>query len=247
MRGRWPWFSLDRIAALIRELTTDLLMLERLVEPYGNDVLDVGCGGGGLARELSARGAHVIGVEISEERLAPAIARDGGSGARYLVGRAQELPLDDASVDVVVFQRALHHVPSADLRLALSEARRVLRPGGAVYVAEPLAQGDYFALTSLVEDELKVREAAENALDQAALVGLARMTTVDYDVRLCVADLAALRARLVNVDPERAEIFDARRPELAEAFQRLGEPGEHPGERSFVQPMRADVLRRAAT
>jgi SAM-dependent methyltransferase len=228
---------------LTRELTTDLSMLERLVESHGMDVLDVGCGGGALARDLSARGARVIGLEISQAQLAPAIARDGGSGARYLVGRAQELPLDDASVDVVVFMRTLHHVPAADLGLALREARRVLRPAGAVYVAEPLAQGDYFALTSVVEDELEVREAAQNALADAALVELDRATTVDYDVWLCVADLDALRARLVSVDPVRAEIFDARRAELGEAFERLGEPGERPGERWFLQPMRADLLR----
>lgn len=228
---------------MTRELTTDLSMLERLVELCGKDVLDVGCGGGGLARDLSARGARVIGVDISEAQLANAIARDSGSGARYLVGRAQELPLDDASMDVAVFMRSLHHVPSADLRLALREARRVLRPGGAVYIAEPLAHGDYFVLTSLVEDELEVREAAQHALSHAAPVGLDRVTTVDYDVHLCIPDLKALRARIVSVDPKRARIFEARGAEIAEAFRQLGEPGERPGERSFLQPMRADLLR----
>jgi SAM-dependent methyltransferase len=231
---------------LPRELTTDLTILERLIEPAGKDVLDVGCGGGALVRDLSALGARVVGIEISEGQLARATAHDGGSGARYLVGRAQGLPLDDGSADVVVFMRALHHVPSADLMLALREARRVLRPEGAVYVAEPLAKGDYFALTSLVEDELDVREAARAAILQAALVGLDWVLSFDYDVRVCVADLAAFRARLVSVDPERAEIFDARRAELAEAFGRLGEAGLQPGERCFLQPMRADVLRPAA-
>jgi hypothetical protein len=67
--------------------------------------------------------------------------------------------------------------------------------------------------------------------------------SVDYDVRLRVAGLTALRARLVSVDPGRAELFDAREAELAETFQRLGEAGERPGERCFLQPMRADVLR----
>jgi len=218
-------------------------MLERLVEPAGKDVLDIGCGGGGLVRDLRARGAGVIGVEISETQLAGAIARDGGSGARYLVGRAQALPLEDASVDVAVFMRTLHHVPPADLMQALSEARRVLRPRGMVYVAEPLPRGDYFALTSLVEDELEVREAAQQALTQGPAVGLDRASTVDYCVRIVITDLEGLRARSVSVDPDRAEIFDARRAEIAEAFSRLGEPGEHPGERCFVQPMRADVLR----
>ncbi len=224
-------------------MTADIAMLERLVRPGGKRVLDIGCGGGALVRELADRGADVVGLEISQAQLATAVARGGPSGARYVVGRAQELPFDDGSFDVAVFMRTLHHVPPADLIPALREARRVLLPGGVVYVAEPLAEGDYFALTRLVEDELEVREAAQAALAEATLAGLDRVTTVKYDVRLCVADLASLRARLVSVDPERAKLFDAREARLAEAFAALGEDGESSGERCFLQPMRADVLR----
>jgi SAM-dependent methyltransferase len=229
------------------QVSTDLSILERLVAPEGKDVVDIGCGGGALVRDLVLRGACVIGVEISAEQLAPAIARDGGSGAQYLIGVAQELPLDDASVDVVVFMRTLHHVPGAHLTEALREARRVLRPDGVLYVAEPLADGDYFALTRVIDDEREVREAVQNALAGAGLAGLERVRTVEYDVRVCLTDLAAFRSRTVSVDPDRAAIFDARHAELAEAFERLGEPGERPGERCFVQPMRADVLRPALT
>src|ERR1700748_182241 len=115
-------------------------MLERLVAPAGKDVVDVGCGGGTLVRELAAAGARPIGIEISEEQLATARARDDGNGgARYLVGRAEALPLDDASVDLVIFMRSLHHVSPAHLHAALREARPVLRPDGAVYV--PAAGG----------------------------------------------------------------------------------------------------------
>jgi SAM-dependent methyltransferase len=229
--------------AVPREQTTDVSMLERLVAPDGKDVLDIGCGGGALVRELAGRGARAIGLEVSQQQLGPALARDPDGGARYLVGRAQALPLPDASVEVAVFMRTLHHVPPADLRLALAEARRVLRPGGAVYVAEPLAEGDFFALTSLVEDELEVREAAQAALAAAGRVCLDRVTTVDYDVRVSVPGLAGLRARIVRVDTARAAAFDARKAQLAEAFERLGEDGERESERCFLQPMRADVLR----
>jgi SAM-dependent methyltransferase len=230
---------------LSSEFTTDFAMLERLVAPAGKDVLDIGCGGGALVRDLAGCGARAVGVEISEDQLASAVARDRESGARYRVGRAQELPVDDASVDIAVFMRTLHHVPPADLTQALGEARRVLRPDGVVYVAEPLAKGDYFALTSIVDDELEVREAAQQALAGAALAGLERVDTVDYDVRVCIADLAGLRARTVSVDPERAAVFDAHEAELAEAFATFGEPGERAGGRCFVAPMRADVLRAA--
>jgi ubiquinone/menaquinone biosynthesis C-methylase UbiE len=222
---------------------TDSSMLERLVAPGGKDVVDVGCGGGALVRELAAAGARPIGIEISDDQLADARAHDDGSGGRYLVGRAEDLPLQDASADVVVFMRSLHHVAPEQLEPALREARRVLRPGGAVYVAEPLAEGDFFALTTIVEDELEVRRAAQAALANAGRVGLERAVTVDYEVTVRLADVEAYRARTVSVDPERAPVFDARRDEVAAAFERLGAPGERPGERVFAAPMRADVLR----
>lgn len=228
-----------------RELTTDIEMLERLVQPAGKDVVDIGCGGGALVRELMARGARVVGVEISESQLAAAVDQDDGRGARYVVGEAQRLPLDDSSADVAVFMRTLHHVPEPSMLEALREAGRVVRTDGLVYVAEPLTEGDFFELVSLVEDELEVRRAAQDALEGATVAGLERTTTVDYDVRVCVRDLAMLRRRIVSVDPERAAAFDARRAELAAAFARLGEPGDRDGERCFVQPMRADLLRRA--
>jgi SAM-dependent methyltransferase len=231
---------------LSREVVSDLAMLERLIAPAGKDVVDIGCGGGALVRALTARGARVIGLEISEEQLAPALRDDaasGAGGAKYVIGRAQRLPLEDASVDASVFMRTLHHVPPPELLAALLEARRVLRPEGVVYVAEPLTEGDYFELTSLFEDELEVRAAAQRALARAEDAGLARATTVEYDLRLCVAGVAGLRARAVSVDPARAERFDARRAEIAQAFEHLGEDGEIPGERYFLQPMRVDVLR----
>ncbi len=220
-------------------------MLERLTAPFAKDVVDVGCGGGALVRALTERGARVTGVEISESQLAEAVEQDDGSGARYLVGRAEQLPLDDASVDIAVFMRSLHHVPQAQLGAALVEARRVIRPDGAVYVAEPLAEGSFFELTRLVEDELEVRAAAQAALSEASHAGLDRATTVDYDVRVCLSGLPALRARLIAADPRRAGRFDELRSELADALERLGEPGERAGERCFVAPMRADVLRPA--
>jgi hypothetical protein len=80
-------------------------------------------------------------------------------------------------------------------------------------------------------------------LARASAAGLDRETTVEYDVRLCLTGLDALRSRVVSVDPARAERFDASREELGAAFARLGEAGERPGERCFRQPMRVDVLR----
>jgi SAM-dependent methyltransferase len=230
---------------MAREASTDMTMLERLVSPPGKDIVDVGCGGGALVRALAERGARPLGVEISEQQLAPALAADPAHPERYMVGSGQDLPLPDSSVDAVVFMRTLHHVPPSEMPDALGEAHRVLRDGGIVYAAEPLAEGAYFELVSLVEDEREVREAAQIALEHADASGLERVLSVEYEVELRLADVSALRRRIVSVDPARAEIFDTRATEINDAFDRLGEPDSTRGGRRFAAPMRADVLARA--
>jgi SAM-dependent methyltransferase len=227
---------------LTRELTSNLAVLDRLVQLDGCEVVDVGCGGGWLARELAARGARVIGTEISDGQLADARARGDAHGRiTYVVARAEALPLSDASVDAVVFMNSLHHVPEAAMSVALREARRVMRPEGRVLVAEPQAEGDFYAMVKLVEDEDHVRAMARRALDDAGAAGLERITALEYDVAGWLADVAALRQRVVSVNPGRAARFDAHATQLTEAFARLGT--ERDGGREFTQPMRVDVLR----
>jgi 2-polyprenyl-3-methyl-5-hydroxy-6-metoxy-1,4-benzoquinol methylase len=48
---------------VFREVSTDLTMLERLVDVRGRQAVDIGCGGGALARALAARAARVIALE----------------------------------------------------------------------------------------------------------------------------------------------------------------------------------------
>ena len=66
--------------------------------------------------------------------------------------------------DLVLFVFSLHHVPAGKLAGALAEARRVLRPSGRLYVAEPLAQGPHQYVMELFHDETAVRKPAAEAL-----------------------------------------------------------------------------------
>jgi len=207
-------------------------------------VVDVGCGDGSLVRHLARRGARAIGVEVGAEPLARARAHTPVGGERYVEGGAQALPLDDASADVVVFANSLHHVPGKLLDAALGEAARVLRPGGVLYVQEPVAEGPYFELVRAVDDETEVRAAAQAAIRRADRHGLAREQTIEFESDVVHPDFASFRDRVVLADAERAAAFEGIGDTLRQRFEAMAERTDD-GAFRFRHPMRVDVLRRS--
>lgn len=92
----------------------------------GGDVLEVGCGTGLIMRRIAAFARSTRGVDLSPGMLAQARAR----GLDVLEASATTLPFPDASFDVACSFKVLAHV--RDIRLALAEMARVVRPGGHV-------------------------------------------------------------------------------------------------------------------
>ncbi|HEY1273376.1 MAG TPA: class I SAM-dependent methyltransferase [Thermoleophilaceae bacterium] len=100
--------------------------------PRVERALDLGCGNGRLTAEL--RAAEVIAADVSAVALERARRRVPGARALELEPDAP-LPLEDASVDLVLCAETIEHV--RDVQLLLSEARRVLRPGGTLALTTP--------------------------------------------------------------------------------------------------------------
>jgi len=96
----------------------------------GDRVLDLGAGTGKLTRPLLAAGLDVVAVEPLEHMRA-AVAR-AASTSRVLDGRAEAIPLPDASLDGAVSGDAFHWF---DADLAAAELHRVLRPGGGLVLS----------------------------------------------------------------------------------------------------------------
>ncbi len=98
----------------------------------GRTVLDVACGTGTSSVCLAKSGAEVTGCDFSPGMLD--VARTRASGIEFVFGDALKLPFDDATFDAATISFGLRNV--ADTHRAISEMRRVVRPGGRLAICE---------------------------------------------------------------------------------------------------------------
>lgn len=224
------------------QLSKSPLGVLRSIRPSlaGLTILDIGCGTGGLVRELLAQGADATGIDPGPEAIRK--ARIDAPQADFVAGSAEALPFEDASFDIAVMVNSLHHVPEASMDLALSEAIRVVRPEGAFVILEPLARGSFFEAMRRVEDETVVRASAQRAISRAISASVVRRNAVmDYDREDFFPNVRSFLEFLVAVDPARQATVDANLDAITanvlDAAQRTED-----GRLSFIQPMKVDIL-----
>lgn len=111
----------------------DVLLDEVLKEQQaGARILDVGCGTGEYVRRANELGFTASGLEPADAMRAVAINKN--PGALIISGVVTELPYPDESFDLVICIEVLRYLDRSDIRQALRELRRVLRPGGTMFL-----------------------------------------------------------------------------------------------------------------
>jgi SAM-dependent methyltransferase len=98
----------------------------------GRRVLDLGCGKGRFARTLAARGARVVGLDVSAAMLSAA----SGAALDRVQGSARRLPFRDGSFDAAIAVEVFEHLEPRTIDDACDELRRVLRPGGLLVLVD---------------------------------------------------------------------------------------------------------------
>ena len=133
-RQREMWSSFAPTATFTTPTAAQLV--EFAAVQVEESVLDVGCGTGVVAITAARRGAHVSGLDLTPELLDHARANEEIAGCGKIdwsEGDAESLPYPDASFDVVLSQFGHMFAPRPDV--AISEMRRVLKPGGRIAFA----------------------------------------------------------------------------------------------------------------
>jgi SAM-dependent methyltransferase len=173
----------------------------------GETVLDLGSGAGADVL-ISARrvgpGGTAIGVDMTDEMLALAeanAARARAANARFVKGHIEDIPLEDASVDVVISNCVVNL--SADKPAVLREAARVLRPGGRLAISDVVADEGMDAATR-----------ADMAQWTGCIAGA--LTRAEFEAALRAAGLVDVEVRETHRVHEHAAsaIVRARKPRV---------------------------------
>ena len=221
----------------------ELIVLNRLVLLAAQDIIELGCGAARLARELLVRypATRVTGLEVDAIQHARNLAAPA-ERLRFIAAGAQTIPLPDAQFDLALMLKSLHHVPQLIMDQALAEVHRVLRPGGHLYVSEPVFAGALNEITRLFNDEQAVRAAAQAALDRALATGAwAQVAERRFDMPAHFADFAAFERRMLDVTFAERHLDG----ELRERVRARFDPHMGPGGAHFQRPMHVRLLRKS--
>lgn len=150
----------------------ELDLLAELVPLQDQRIIELGCGSARLARALLQRfeGSELVGLEVDAVQHAKNVASKQ-ERLTFVPAGAEAVPFPDACFDGAMMLKSLHHVPMPAMDAALLEVARVVRPGGWLYVSEPIYGGEFNEIARLYNDEGVVRAAAQSALDRALASG----------------------------------------------------------------------------
>jgi len=224
-------------------LQPESALLAELLEFDGARVAELGCGKAELTLRLARLhpDAQFVAFEVDAVQHALNLAATRPANVQFRAGGAEAIALDDATVDVVLMFKSLHHVPKEKLDQALAEIRRVLKPGGLAYISEPVFAGALNEINRIFHDEERVRLAAFAALQRAIEAGVLELVTERFiRIERAFADFADFERKVLNVTYNDNRLTPAQFDEVRARFDAHMTPT---GAR-FDAPLRIDLLRR---
>ena len=206
-------------------------------------ILELGCGTATHTRDIASAGSarRVTALEIDEVAHGNNLQLTDLPNVTFTLAGAEDIPLEDASVDVVLMFKSLHHVPVVKMDVAMQEIRRVLKPGGLAYISEPIFAGAFNEILRLFHDESRVREAAFNTVAKAVDRGLFELADeVFFNSPMQFEGFEDFENKILRATHTQHDLTDE---VYALVKERFAEHVDDDGAR-FLMPIRVDLLRR---
>lgn len=215
----------------------------RLLSLDNKHILELGCGSAEITRNIATAGTNrkITALEVDEVAHAKNCQITDLPNVSFALSGAQNIPLDDESVDVVFMFKSLHHVPLELMDAAMHEIWRVLKPGGQVYVSEPVFAGDFNEILRLFHDEQVVREAAFETIKKVVGSDLFKLAEeVFFNSPMKFESFSEFENNTIKATHSQHKLDDKLYNLVKQRFeQHLGDDGAH-----FLMPIRVDLLER---
>lgn len=233
--------SLDQIETSCPE--SDIY--NRLLQLDDALILELGCGNAIHTREIAGGGTRrrVTALEVDEIAHGNNLQIDDLPNVSFALAGAEDIPLADATVDVVLMFKSLHHVPVEQMDAAMQEIRRVLKPGGLAYISEPIFAGAFNDILRLFHDESFVRAAAFNSVRKAVDSGMFELADeVFFNSPTQFDSFVDFENRILKATHTEHTLSSDVYNEVRKRFEsHVGDDGAR-----FLMPIRVDLLRRPA-
>ena len=154
----------------------------------------------------------------------------------FQLGGALEIPANNDSFDIVLLFKSLHHVQDADK--ALNEIVRVVKPGGKIWISEPLFRGELNGILALFHDERVVRRAAFEAIVRSVNSGVLEPVSQTFFLETPhFEDFADFERQVIRA---RCSHHDT----LEKVRARYLDQANDNGSADFLLPIRVDLLQK---
>jgi ubiquinone/menaquinone biosynthesis C-methylase UbiE len=224
-------------------VNNELDLLQSLIDlDQHPQIIELGCGAAQLARQLLDRcpACELTGLEVDQRQHAKNLLTPQPR-LQFVPAGAQAIPFEATRFDLALMLKSLHHVPLDQLRQALAEVRRVLRPEGLLYISEPVFAGALNEVMRLFNDEEQVRAAALRAVQEAAAsAAWEQVAEVFFELPVQFRDFAEFQQRMIDV----TYVDHALDAGTLQAVRARFEPHLTADGAHFVRPMRVNLLRR---
>lgn len=225
-------------------ICTDAELIARHLPLDNSCLLELGCGAAFTTRRLAETypSVQIIATEVDRIQHQKNLQIDDLPTVSFRYGGAEAIDAEDGSIDAIVMLKSLHHVPAELMDAGFAEMARVLRPGGLVYISEPVYAGVFNEILRLFNDEKTAREAAFAAIGRALASGAFELVEEIHCHSISRFEgFEAFEKRIIGATHSDFAIDDALFEQIKAAFMpHLDEDGVA----EFANPLRVDILRR---
>ena len=219
-------------------------VFESVLSLDNQSILELGCGDASLTRIIATGGSnrHITAMEVDAIQHNKNLLIDDLPMVTFTLAGSENIPAPDNHFDTVFMFKSLHHVPVPQMNQALTEIRRVLKPGGIAYISEPVFAGDFNEVLRLFHNEQAVREAAFKALEKAVNSGqFELLDELFFNIEKSFPNFEVFHNRVISVTHTQHQLSDEMMTRVKQEFDKQHQNNQG----NFLIPIRVDLLRKA--